>query len=281
MIRPADVIAASPFCFGGLNPFVAYQYLARAGVRYVEVPALPVSLAMRYDLTTFVPEVLGDKEVQLMRDRLAGLDLTPLTVGAFCDLLEPGQVEALRCRIDFAQRLGASYVLGDATAHPDPGDGYGKLANTLRYLADYAADRGVHIALETHEGPTRNGKVAAEFLERVDHPNVGLNYDTGNIFYYNDGIDPADDVRQVAGRVTHVHLKDTSGGKGEWRFCALGEGRVQFPTVLETLQAAGFRGPYCLEVEGVEGEDLNREGYFRRLQQSLHYLEQIGLITAR
>ena len=32
----------------------------------------------------------------------------------------------------------------------------------MRYMADYAEDRGVRIALEIHEGPTRNGKLAAE-----------------------------------------------------------------------------------------------------------------------
>src|SRR5262249_26727323 len=193
--------------------------------------------------------------------------LTPITVAVFCDLLEPGQPEALRRRIDFAHQLGSSYVLSDATAQPDLGGRPRQLVNTLRYLADYAEDRGVCVALEIHEGPTRNGKLAAEFLDRVDHPNVGVNYDTGNIYYFNDDIDPAEDIHHVADRVVHVHLKDTTGGKEQWQFCALGEGRVKFPSILQTLRSAGFTGPYSLEVEGIEGEDLNREGYMRRLQQ--------------
>jgi sugar phosphate isomerase/epimerase len=278
MTQPAaTVVAASPFCFGGFNPFVAYAAFARAGLRYVEVPALPAGLAMKHDLTTFVPEYLGDGDVRAMRERLAGMGLTPITVAAFCDLLEPGQDEALRRRIDFARRLGASYVLTDATGRADLGGRPRQLVNSLRCLADYAEDRGVRIALEIHEGPTRNGKLAAEFLDRVDHPNVGVNYDTGNVYYYNDGIDPAEDIHHVAGRVVHVHLKDTTGGKGEWQFCALGDGRVKFPAILQALRSAGFTGPYSLEVEGIAGEDLNREGYVRRLEKSLHYLKQIGL----
>jgi len=279
MIQPTDSIAASPFCFGGLNPFVAYGCLARAGIRYVEVPALPAALAMRYDLNTFVPEILSEDDVKRMRERLAGLGLTPITVAAFCDLLEPGQVEALRRRIDFACLLGASYVLTDATGRPEYEGFRQKLLNSLRHAADYADDHGVRIALEIHEGPTRNGQLAAKFLDALNHPNVGINYDTGNVYYYNEGIEPGEDVKHIADRVIHAHLKDTSGGKGEWQFCALGEGRVQFPSVIGTLQSAGFRGPYSLEVEGVQGEDLNREGHMARVLKSLDYLRQIGLIA--
>ena len=280
MIQPAEHIAASPFCFGGFNPFVAYSHFAQAGIRYVEIPAMPAALAMRHDLTTFVPEILGADDLRAIRERLAGMGLTPITVAAFCDLLEPGQPEALRRRIDFAHQLGASYLLTDATGRPEYAESRRKLLNALRHLADYAEDRGVRIALEIHEGPTRNGMLAAEFLDAVDHPNVGINYDTGNVYYYNDGIDPSDDVKHVADRVIHVHLKDTTGGKGDWQFCALGEGRVQFPSIIHTLQSAGFEGPYSLEVEGVQGEDLNRKGHMDRLVKSLQYLKQIGLVAS-
>jgi L-ribulose-5-phosphate 3-epimerase len=76
--------------------------------------------------------------------------------------------------------------------------------------------------LETHAGPTRTGRLARKFLEEVGHSNVGFNYDTGNIVYYNDDVDPAEDIAEVADRVVHVHLKDTQGGRDEWKFCALG-----------------------------------------------------------
>jgi sugar phosphate isomerase/epimerase len=107
---------------------------------------------------------------------------------------------------------------------------------------------------------------------------VGFNYDTGNIYYYNDDIDPAEDIQEIADRVIHVHLKDTQGGKSQWQFCALGEGRVNFPNVIQTLESVGYDGPYSLEIEGWEGEDLNREQHQQRLVQSLDYLRKIGLL---
>jgi L-ribulose-5-phosphate 3-epimerase len=93
----------------------------------------------------------------------------------------------------------------------------------------------------------------------------------------NDDVDPAEDIAEIADRVVHVHLKDTQGRKEEWKFCVLGEGRVKFPAILETLRKVGFKGPFSLEIEGISGEDLNREGHLERVRKSLNYLRGIGL----
>jgi L-ribulose-5-phosphate 3-epimerase len=267
------IIAASPNCFLEFNPFVAYRYFPTVGIQYVEVPAAPSGAGM------FAPELMDRDDVERLKERLSSLGVTPMSVGAYCDLLQPRLVDALKRRIDFAQQLGATNVVSDATrqleVEPEP---WRKLVNVLRYLGDYAADHGVRIALETHGGLTRNGRLALKLLEAVDHPAVGLNYDTGNIYYYNDDLDPAEDVKQVAERVVQVHLKDTAGGKGEWQFCTLGEGRVNFPAIIGALQAAGFHGPYSLELEGRRGEDFNREQNLDRVRKSLDYLRQIGLM---
>ena len=274
-----SLIAASPFCFSGCDPWVAYAYLSRAGVRYVEVPALAPSMGPKHGLTTFSPEAMDDADIEAFLARLHDLRLEPITVTAMCHLDNPREIRALRRRVDFAQALGCRYVITDSTEQENSSEARGQVIVALREMADYASERGVQLALETHAGPTRNGRLAQQFLDEVAHPNVGFNYDTGNILYYNDGVDPAEDIAHVADRVVHVHLKDTQGGKEEWKFCALGEGRVNFPAILKTLNAAGFNGPYSLEIEGLAGEDLNRQGYLRRVQKSLEYLHTIGLAS--
>jgi L-ribulose-5-phosphate 3-epimerase len=271
------IIAASPFCFSGFDPWVAYACLSRAGVRSVEVPALAPSMGPKHGLTTFAPEAMDDADVRAFRDRLQDLGLTPITVAAMCHLDDTREIESLRRRIDFAQALGCRYVITDSTEQPDSGESWREVIEALREIADYASDRGVCLALETHAGPTRTGRLARKFLEEVGHPNVGFNYDTGNIVYYNDDVDPSEDIAEVADRVVHVHLKDTQGGREEWKFCALGEGRVNFQKILQRLRAAGFMGPYSLEIEGMAGEDLNREGCLRRVRKSLEHLRSIGL----
>ena len=274
-----NIIAATPFCFPGYHPFTAYRLLPKAGIRNVEVPALSFKMSAGYELVSIPPELMNSENVTVLKEFLEQHHLNPITVAVFSDLLNTNEVEDLRRCIDFAQQLGARYVISDATREENlDGDQWMKLVNTMRHLADYAADRNVCITLEIHEGATRTGELSLKLLESVNHLNVGINYDTGNIYYYNEGIDPAEDIKHIAQHVVHVHLKDTTGGKGEWQFCALGEGRVNFPEIIRVLQSVGFRGPYSLEVEGKEGEDLNRQGCLERLETSLDYLRQIGLM---
>ena len=269
-----NVVGANPNCFLEFSPFVAYRLLPQVGIHHVEVPAPPSGMA------GFAPEVMGADEVKALKDRLAQMEVQPLSVGAYCDLLKSGHRERLMRRIVFAEQLGAPNVVSDATRQLEvDDDGWRRLINALRYVGDFAADHGVRLALETHGGITRNGALARKLLDAVDHPAVGVNYDTGNIYYYNDDLDPAEDVREVADRIVQVHLKDTEGGKGEWLFCGLGEGRVDFPAIIETLQAAGFKGPYSLEIEGRRGEDFNRAQHLERLRTSCDYLRKIGLMA--
>jgi L-ribulose-5-phosphate 3-epimerase len=271
------ILAASPFCFFGFDPFVAYRHLAEAGIRYVEVPAFPARQGVRWGLTTFAPELMDGSDVAALKDHLQGLGLEPVTVAALCDVLEPSEAGALQRRIDFARELGASTVIADAGQRIEEPDSWRQTIGRVRSLGEYASDAGVRIALETHEGATRTGAIARRLLEEIDHPAVGLNYDTANIIYYNGDVDPATDIRQIADRVLHVHLKDTRGGKGDWQFCTLGQGRVDFPSVIATLESVGFQGPFSLEIEGLEGEDLNRAGHLARVRDSVDYLRRIGL----
>ncbi len=75
----------------------------------------------------------------------------------------------------------------------------------------------------------------------------------------------------------HVHLKDTSGGRGEWAFGALGTGRVDLARIIGLLKDRGFGGPYSLEIEGFAGEDLTRAARVQRVRQSLDYLTSLGI----
>ena len=107
------------------------------------------------------------------------------------------------------------------------------------------------LALETHKGPTQNAEAMLALMSDVDHPHVRLNFDTGNIAYYNEGIDPCDELEKVKHLVRNVHLKDNRGGFEDWYFPAVGDGgSVDFARVREILDGVGFAGPYTIEIEG-------------------------------
>ena len=278
MAVETDLIAATTTCFLGLDPWIAFECLSAAGIRYVEVPSLAARQSVEWRQTTFSPETLGITGAQRLRERLAEMGLVPITVGAYTSILERDDLEPLLRRIDFAQQLGASFVIIDAAGtEPTGPTEWRQLGNLGRFLGDYAEAHGVRLAFEIHEGMARSGAVARRLLDAIDHAAVGVNYDTGNAIFYNDGVDPVTDLEAIVDRVIHVHLKDTSGGRAEWAFGPLGSGHVDLPGVIRVLKGRDFRGPYSLEIEGYAGEDLTREARVQRLRQSLEYLTSLGI----
>jgi L-ribulose-5-phosphate 3-epimerase len=273
-----DIVAATTTCFLGFDPWVAFACLRSVGVRYVEIPAYPARQSIEWRQTTFSPETLGPAGAQRLRERLAEMDLAPITVGAYASVLQPDDLQPLLRRIDFAHQLGASFVIVDAAGDEPVGPAeWQRIGNLGRFLGDYAQAHGIRLAFEIHEGLTRSGAAARRLLEAIDHAAVGVNYDTGNAIFYNDDIDPVTDLEAIADRVIHVHLKDTSGGRGEWAFGPLGTGHVDLPGIVTMLKHRGFRGPYSLEIEGYAGEDVTRQTCVQRLRQSLTYLANLGI----
>ena len=103
-----------------------------------------------------------------------------------------------------------------------------------------------------------------------------INYDTGNLPFYS-GLDPVAEYERVHEYVVHVHMKDTSGRRGDWAFGTLGTGHVDLPSIVRMLRERDFHGPYSLEVEGFAGEDVTRETRVQRVRDSLAYLRNLGI----
>src|SRR5262249_24417541 len=164
-------------------------------------------------------------------------------------------VELTERRIRFAARwFGVSICVTGAGQPADRAE-RSLVVQGLRRLGDTAAECDVTLALETHKGPTQNAEAMLALMDEVAHPNVRLNFDTGNIAYYNPGADPCVELEQVKHLVRNVHVKDNRGGFEDWYFPALGEaGAVDFVRIREILDGVGFAGPYTIEIEGIGGE---------------------------
>ena len=93
-----------------------------------------------------------------------------------------------------------------------------------------------------------SGERSIPLLDKIDHPAVGVNYDTANVEYYA-GTSAAEDLPTIADRVAHVHLKDARGGQGNWDFPRSAQGHVDFERVIAILRDAGYTGPYSVEIE--------------------------------
>jgi sugar phosphate isomerase/epimerase len=85
------------------------------------------------------------------------------------------------------------------------------------------------------------------------------------------------ELEKLADYVAAVHLKDTNGGYKAWHFPSLGSGVVDFPEIFRRMDARGFTGPYTMELEGVQGVELDEAGQLQYVADSVAYLQSIGV----
>jgi sugar phosphate isomerase/epimerase len=153
---------------------------------------------------------------------------------------------------DFARTIGAPGIATHIGFVPETREDpdYQAVRDMVRRICDYAASHRQTFALETGQEPART---LLAFLNDVDRPNLGINFDPANMILYGTG-DPVEALGILAPRVLTVHCKDGDwpetgkpGALGKER--ALGEGSLGVGRFLEALRQAGYKGPLSIERE--------------------------------
>lgn len=124
-------------------------------------------------------------------------------------------------------------------------------------------------------------------MNRADQDLVGLCLDTGHWEYA--GGDAVAAVKEYGERVRYLHLKDCDPGIRELAikermdyfaavaagvFCELGQGSVDFPTVIEEMEKLGYEGWAIVEQDILTDDlDVPRQS----AQRNREYLRSIGL----
>ncbi|MGC8640755.1 MAG: sugar phosphate isomerase/epimerase family protein [Isosphaeraceae bacterium] len=213
------------------------------------------------------------EEIETVRKRLKAHGLKPLVVGGHANLGQPGGIDELAGQLAVCEKLGVHYMfLSPRHTGVDKEMAYER----LRRLGDIARRHGVIITLETHPDLGTNGDIHLETMRRINHPNIRVNFDTGNITFYNRGADVVAELKKIIDYVATVELKDHGGKPRTWDFPALGQGKTDFPGVLAVLKAHRFSGPITIEVEGVEGKPWNEDQTKQAIARSVAYLRQLA-----
>jgi sugar phosphate isomerase/epimerase len=116
-----------------------------------------------------------------------------------------------------------------------------------RLLGDYAAEKGIEIALELE--PFRlsllnNLKEMTRFLDDCDHPAVKANIDISHLVLAD--VSPSE-LSCLKNRATHVHISDCDGKvHGD---LPPGRGVVKFMPYLQAIKELGIEGTIALELE--------------------------------
>lgn len=251
-----NLLACRPGSYGK-HAHLAYTHLAELGVHHVEIgPPAP------------------DKIKETL-DHLALHDISVSSVQASLDIKNPNIGKDFAETAQAAKAMGAKRIFVSVNAgEMDRATVYSR----LRAVGDTCARYDVFAIMETHPDLVTNGDVGRQTMEGVHHPNIRINWDTANVYYYNQGIDGVEELKKVLPYVEGVHLKDTNGGYRTWYFPALGEGVVNFAEVFRVLNTRGFYGPFTMELEGIEGESLTEEGAKERVASSVHHLRGLGVL---
>jgi sugar phosphate isomerase/epimerase len=270
-IAMADRLAASTNTYHTYSLEQALDGISRAGFRSVELTSVP-------GWTEHVRRDADDSELQQVKDLLAQYGLTAVSLSGHSDLVSDEGVAEFRKAMNIARQLGITKITTSTGGHADTSGGSldeqrAAFLERIGPLADEAAQNGIDICLETHGGLLATGEMAKALIEEIGRPNIGINYDPGNVIFYG-GTRPETDLPKAVDTVTHMHVKDQIGGPGVWNFPQTGTGEIDFPALFETLDAAGFNGPCSVEVE-FQGEPWpSLEDVDRAVAGSYRYVRQ-------
>jgi sugar phosphate isomerase/epimerase len=262
-------LAANTGSYAGHALSDALAGIAAAGYRYVELAAIP-------GVVEHVPLGADTQDLETVQVGLQRHRLVAVSLAAHSDLTTEAGRAAARRALALCERLDIG-LLNTAVGGPfnEEEDEAAFLAG-IPALADYAADRSVVIGLEIHGTLTGTGAKTRALVEKVNHPAVRINYDTGNSEFFA-GVPVAEDLPAALPYVAHCHLKDKIGGPRVWNFPALGQGHIDFKHLLGLFEQVGYAGPFSVEVEFEGGPPPALEKVNEAMLQSREYLAGLGL----
>lgn len=216
----------------------------------------------------FPTEVTNDYLMSLKRQCfMAGLDISGTAIGNdFC--LPEGearqkQLASTRTWIDHAATMGAPVIRIFAGKVPK-GDteevAIERCVAGINESLDYAAQKGVFLALENHGGITATPDQMLKIIAGVkDSPWFGVNFDGGN--FRTD--DPYRDLARIAPYAINAQLKVAVTRKGKKEDADMGR-------MIQILREAGYRGYIVLEYEESEDPKKAIPGLIKKLRDLIH-----------
>ncbi|WP_197442587.1 sugar phosphate isomerase/epimerase family protein [Lignipirellula cremea] len=115
----------------------------------------------------------------------------------------------------------------------------------FRKLAPIAADNNVTLVVKQHGGTTGTGEACAEITREVDHPNIMVNYDAGNVMDYLN-LDPIPDIQKCAAEVRSFCIKDHRNWPKD-QDCGPGLGEIDHYRLLHPVAFTGRAMPLACE----------------------------------
>lgn len=248
------------------------EALSEAGFDGVEIPVFDFDI----DYAKW-GERLGDMGLERTAVTVMSEEANPISEDA---AVRQSAVDYLKGVIDCCEAAGVKKLVGPLYAALGSFSGTGPTADewawgveTIRTVAEYAADADIVLALEAlnrFEIYLLNSQAdAARFATDVGHPNAMLLYDT---FHANiEEKDTAQGVRDAGDLITHVHISENDRSTP-------GAGTVNWQASFDTLHEIGYDGWLTIEAFGLALPELTAATkIWRRMYDTEEKLATDGL----
>ena len=153
----------------------------------------------------------------------------------------------------------------------------------FKQLAPICRDNNVTLVVKQHGGETGTGAACARITREVNHPNIKVNYDAGNVMDYLQGkVNPLEDLRACASEVRSFCIKDHRFFPEPHQDCGPGFGEVDHYRLLNLVAFTGLTISLSCEnifapavprpgkPEGVDALARRAKEYLEFVIQALH-----------
>ena len=150
--------------------------------------------------------------------------------------------------IKLAQRLNApciSLTSGRPIPGTPPEEALDYFVDSLKRICAVAAEQDVKVGIEYEPGLLVESAVEVkQIIDRVDSPNLGVNFDIGHSRVFGEAIDETVDL--LAGRIWNVHVEDIKGRKHFHLIPGLGD--LPFDQYISALRRVNYDGYLTVEL---------------------------------
>ena len=268
----SDRLAVCSWSLRPASPAELARHLNGIGIRRTQLAVDPIRLGGEWadgfaklaDLgITVVSGMFG-----AVGEDYSTLDSIRRTGGIVPDETWPQTFDNFRRMAPMASKAGLDHITFHAGFLPhDPTDpSYAALAGRLEKVADLFADNGLTCCLETGQ---EDAASLRGFLETLNRPNVGVNFDPANLILYDKG-DPIAGLTTLLPHVRSCHVKDAKRTKtpGTWgEEVVVGTGEVDWPAFFGRLSGGGFTGTLAIEREAGASRVADIETAHRFIQR--------------
>lgn len=193
-----------------------------------------------------------------------------LTLGIVPIYYRDIRVKELKNGADFAKKIGVKDVVTHMGFLPEnmKTDEYKEIVNVIKDLALYLKNNNQYLLFETgQETPITLKRT----IEIINTGNLGINLDPANLLMYGKG-NPCDAIDIFGEYIRGVHAKDGEypiNGMFLGEEKRIGDGRVNFPLLINKLKKIGYDGAITIEREIVGDEQIKDIIYAKKFLEDI------------